>query len=120
MPSRILIYGLISPLDNRLFYIGQTKRRREFRLIEHIEEAVKGTKTPVYNEIRRYMFQGVIPHIFVIEKVSNIQMASERELYWINWFWNSKNYELPIDWQPQTPKSKIVRIDNIGLANVRR
>lgn len=119
-PSRILIYGLLSPLDNCLIYVGQTKKRREFRLIEHIEEAVKGTKTPIYNEIRRYMFQGVIPKIFVIEKVVNIEIASERELYWINYFLDNSNFKLPIIWTPQTPKSKSIEIQKVNITNVKR
>lgn len=80
-PSRILIYALISPLDDCLFYIGKTKRRREFRLIEHIESAVSGSRTPLYDDFRRYLMQGVVPKIYVIEKVTEIPKADIREKY---------------------------------------
>ncbi len=119
-PSRILIYGLLSPIDNCLFYIGQTKKRREFRLLEHIQEAVQGTKTPVYNDIRRYMFMGSIPEIFVVEKVTDIELANERELYWINWFNDLEKSKLPISWKPQTPKSLNKVIEKIVITNVRK
>ncbi len=119
-PSRILIYGLVSPTDNCLFYVGQTKKRREFRLIEHIEEAVKGSKTPVYVEMRKYMSEGAIPKIFVIEKVTKIELAQERELFWINWFLDTSNYQTPLAWEPQTPKSEAVIIEKVNMTNVRR
>lgn len=120
IPNRFLIYGLLNPITNELFYIGQTRKRREFRLLEHIERSVSGRELPVYDYIRRVLFNGTIPQIFVIEKVEKINSqdgVNQREKYWIQWFNHADNFELPLNWSPQTPKSKDVIIKSVKLMN---
>ena len=120
-PSRFLIYGLLNPANSELFYVGQTKKRKELRLLEHIESAVSGRDTPVYAYIRRFLFSGTIPQIFVIEKMINKEgqdNAYEREKYWIQWFKDSSNFVLPLKWKPQTAKSYSVVIEKVSLTNL--
>ena len=120
LPNRFLIYGLLNPIINELFYIGQTRKRREFRLLEHIESSVSGRELPVYDYIRRVLFKGTIPQIFVIDKMEKVNSQDEvnqREKYWIQWFNHSQNFELPLDWTPKTPKSNNVIIKSVKLMN---
>jgi len=118
-PSRILIYGLLNPLKAELFYVGQTRKRREFRLLEHIEDAVAGSKLPVHAAVRAIMAQGRIPQIFVIEKVTDASLADEREIAWIQFFAKLPSDRLPYLVKPQTPKSSEVTLLSVSLRNVR-
>jgi hypothetical protein len=75
--GRILVYGLLNPISDQLFYVGQTKKRREFRLLEHIEKAVGGSTLPVHAYIRDLLGKGRIPTIFVLEKVEDLTNANK-------------------------------------------
>ena len=118
-PSRILIYGLLDPLHEELFYIGQTRKRREFRLLEHIECAVQGRPAPVHQFIRRLMDEGRIPSIFVLERVGATSAADAIERGWIAYYASPKNFQCPHIVQPQTRKSHPVQISSVSLTNVR-
>ncbi|MCC5844562.1 MAG: hypothetical protein JJU05_09950 [Verrucomicrobia bacterium] len=118
-PSRILIYGLLNPLKAELFYVGQTRKRREFRLLEHIEDAVAGSKLPVHAAVREILAEGRIPQIFVIEKVTNASLADSREIAWIQFFAKLPPDRLPYIVNPQTPKSSEVILQSVSLRNVR-
>jgi hypothetical protein len=118
-PSRILIYGLLNPANLELFYVGQTRKRREFRLLEHIEDAVGGSTLPVHGYIRRLMECGRIPKIFVLERVSQATSADEIEIRWIQHFSGEAAGSLPLTIFPQTPKSKETKVLSINLQNVR-
>ncbi|MCC5847265.1 MAG: hypothetical protein JJU29_04150 [Verrucomicrobia bacterium] len=48
-PSRILIYGLLNPLNAELFYVGQTRKRREFWLLE---QAAQHPDTKIQSQAR--------------------------------------------------------------------
>jgi len=119
VPSRILIYGLLNPLAAELFYVGQTRKRREFRLLEHIEDAVGGSKLPVHAAIREIMARGRIPQVFVIEKVTDASQADAREIAWIQFFALIPDEQLPYRVKPQTPKSAEVILQSVSLRNVR-
>ena len=118
-PSRILIYGLLDPGNDELFYVGQTRKRREFRLLEHIEDAVAGSDLPVHDYVRDVMASGRIPAIFVIEKVGDPNRADELEIRWIEHFASRPEDSLPIRILPQTSKSTEVSVATIDLKNVR-
>jgi len=116
-PSRILIYGLLNPITEELFYIGQTRKRREFRLLEHIEKAVGRSHLPVHEYIRQLMSQGRIPSIFVIEKVDP-ELADESEIYWIQHFGSTDDGSFPMKIAPKTSKSVTIVIRSVRLSNV--
>ena len=117
-PSRILIYGLLNPINNELFYIGQTRKRREFRLLEHIAASVEGGSAPVYNYIRDLMENGRIPEIFVLEKVIHIDHVDFAEMRWIKHYATISPSAFPVTISPQTLKSKEVVLRSVALTNV--
>ena len=118
-PSRILIYGLLNPATAELFYIGQTRKRREFRLLEHIDDAVGGSPLPVHKYIRDLMGSGRIPKIFVIERVADVKRADEMEIRWIRHFCLLSESSLPLTISPQTPKSNETTILSVDIQNVK-
>ena len=118
-PSRILVYGLLNPITDELFYVGQTRKRREFRLLEHIERAVGDSSLPVHNYIRDLITQGRIPAIFVLERVGDPSRADESEVRWIGHFGGSDSGCLPLSITPKTPKSIEVTIRSVRLMNIR-
>ena len=117
-PSRILVYGLLNPISKELFYVGQTRKRREFRLLEHIETAVGGSPLPVHVYIRDLMAQGRIPSIFVLERIGDVARADEVEIRWIRRFGGTDADVFPMLIEPQTPKSTEVLIRSVHLTNV--
>lgn len=117
-PSRILVYGLLNPITEELFYVGQTRKRREFRLLEHIEKAVGDSSLPVHNYIRDMIAQGRIPEIFVLERVGDPARADESEVRWIGHF-GAYSESLPLSVTPKTPKSIEVTIRSVRLMNIR-
>lgn len=117
-PSRILVYGLLNPITEELFYVGQTRKRREFRLLEHIERAVGDSALPVHNYVRDMMAQGRIPEVFVLERVGDPARADEAEVRWIGYF-GAYSESLPLSVTPKTPKSIAVTIRSVRLMNIR-
>jgi hypothetical protein len=116
-PSRHLIYGLIDREASELFYIGKTHKRRELRLLEHLECAVSGVERPVYDYIRRLIFRGSIPGIFVIARLSGDQNPLSHEKDWIHYFRNLPSEKLPFLHPAQTPKSEATHIKTVSLRN---
>jgi len=117
-PSRILVYGLLNPIREELFYVGQTRKRREFRLLEHIEKAVGGSSLPVHAYIRDVIHSGRIPSIFVLERVGDPSLANEAEIRLIKNFGDADYKSLPLHVKPQTPKSTDVTIRSVKLTNI--
>ena len=117
-PGRILVYGLINPNSGILFYIGQTRKRREFRLLEHLESAVAGSELPVYQYVRKVIQDGFIPKIFVIESVKDVAVANLIEKKWIQFYAQMKEDFFPVKILPQTPKSIEVYIHGVELMNI--
>jgi hypothetical protein len=117
--GRYLIYGIIDPRDDCLFYVGKTHRRREKRLAEHVENALQGRRTPFLDRIRGILACGLDPVIFVLERVpstANWQQAERQAIaLWREWPAASLPYLHP----PQTPKSVPVIIRRVDLLNVR-
>lgn len=117
-PSRILVYGLLNPISDELFYVGQTRKRREFRLLEHIEKAVGGSTLPVHSSIREVMAKGRIPSIFVLDRVGDPARADEIEIRWIRRFGSTDCEKFPMVVAPKTPKSTEVLIRSARLTNI--
>lgn len=73
-----LVYGIIDPRSDALFYIGQTRcfaRRRS----EHLE----GTDQISGLVIRQIQEAGFLPHFLVLERHDNEETALRAEIYWI-------------------------------------
>jgi len=109
---------LLNPAISELFYIGQTRKRREFRLLEHIEKAVGGSTLPVHQYIRQLIDSGRIPKIFVLERVAEVTRADEIEIHWIRHFSLASVKSLPLTVSPQTPKSQDTEILSVNIQNV--
>jgi len=116
--GRYLIYGLLDPRDRTLRYVGKTHLRREIRLERHVQKAMQGGRAPVSEWIRELTEHGLLPHIFVLRKVSPDQdwRRGERETIelWRSW----SPDELPVTISPQTAKSTPTEIHGIRLLNV--
>jgi len=84
----IYIYGLINPLKNRFFYIGQTNNLSR-RLAEHITDDSNSIKAVEIQELREL---GLVPNIIILE-VANEQTANAVEQKWID-FMLAANTEL--------------------------
>ena len=116
--GRWLIYGLMVPSERCLFYIGKTHKRRELRVLEHVEAANRGGKSPVHAFIREVISSGEMPEIFVIERVPSTASWREAERRQIAKFRDIDELELPILILPQTAKSSPVEIASVRLMNV--
>ena len=117
--GRWLIYGLLSPRDKTLIYVGKTHKRREIRLQEHIERALEGANTPVHQRIRSILDAGHSPEVFVLVRVPPDRSWQHEERRQIRLWRTITNQELPIMYPPQTPKSIDVEIRKVELLNVR-
>jgi len=116
--GRRLIYGLIDPRDDTLFYIGKTHKRREIRLKEHIERAFEGRKTPVSVRIRNICESGHKPVIFVLRRISSDVDWRQAERDQISRWRAASHGFSPIVYEPQTPKSLPTRIGAAEILNV--
>lgn len=73
------IYALIDPRDNKIRYIGQTKRAPKQRYHEHIS-------LPRNKEMRQWMASLALDEVWPIMKIVeqvNAARLNERERYWI-------------------------------------
>lgn len=115
--GRYLIYGLIDPIDRGLRYIGKTHKRREWRLDEHINHAIKNDQRPVYHWIRSLLSKNEQPEIFVFKIISadsDWRLAEKEAIS----FWKQDNpVEFPYNHPPQTKKSKKTLIKYVDLLN---
>lgn len=92
------IYTLTDPRDQRVYYVGQSIHVRE-RLLQH---ALYG-KGAVRLWIKEMLNEHVFPVFTIIESFEDVEMAKERERYWIRYYadlnhpllnlqWNAKKY----------------------------
>jgi hypothetical protein len=117
--GRWLIYGLLDPRENTLFYVGKTHKRREIRLQEHIEHALEGANTPVHRRIRLILAAGHSPEVFVLVRVPPDGSWQNEERCQIKLWRAVTDQQLPIIYPPQTAKSIDVEIRKVDLMNVR-
>ena len=116
--GRRLIYGLIDPRTDTLFYVGKTHKRRELRLTEHIERAEDGHQTPVSVRIRQILEAGHRPAIFVLQRLSPDEDWRQAERDEIRRWRTITSDRLPKLHEPQTPKSIPILIRAVDLMNV--
>lgn len=86
MASNYLIYALIDPRDNTVFYIGKTRRKARARLDEHLLD-FDGV-TPKQLRIREiYDSEVGEPDVVVLEdNIATDKAAFTREIFWIELF----------------------------------
>ena len=77
------IYKIFNDVNDKL-YIGKTSSTIEERFKQHISDSKKERheKRPLYDAMKKYGIDKF--HIEKIEEVENDEIASEREIYWIN------------------------------------
>ena len=119
------IYGLKHPLSKYPSYIGQTERKVECRLYEHIRSAKTGKKTILYNWIRNILNDKIEPTIEILEEVYSPNTLNEREKYWVTYFNGKKQLvntllvepdinasEYSINFVPRKTEDRINQIKN--------
>ena len=74
------IYKIINNINQKI-YIGKTSSTIEKRFKEHCNDSKKERceKRPLYDAMNKYGIEN-----FTVEEVENDEIASEREIYWIN------------------------------------
>lgn len=81
-----VIYALVNPIDNRVFYIGCTKSKPEQRLNSHMREKAITYKKYIISEIKKI---NKIPLIIVLETVKKEHRFHEKK--WIRFFRDNGN-----------------------------
>jgi len=81
----VTIYKLISPIDNSVKYVGQTRYPLKRRLEGHLTDARRNVQNYKSKWIKSIMNKGLIPIIEEIEVVS-FDEKNERERYWISYY----------------------------------
>lgn len=83
----------ITNLINSKVYIGKTSRTIEERFQEHInsKNRIEYEKRPLYEAFNKYGIENFI--IEEIEKVENDEIASQREIYWIEYYHSYIGFE---------------------------
>ncbi len=117
--GRWLIYGLLDPRKDTLFYIGKTHRRREIRLQEHMEAALNGSQRPCHIRIRKILADNYIPHIFVLRRLEPSENWREAERHEIRRWRQMESLSLPVRHPAQTRLSSDTLIAAVDLQNVR-
>ena len=85
MKSNYKVYALIDPRNNRVKYIGITKRSIEIRLKEHIDDK-KSRKTYKAFWINKLKSLGLTPSIKIIKKNLSADLAKEYEIHYIGFY----------------------------------
>lgn len=72
-------------LVNQKSYIGLTKHSVEKRFKEHLYEALTNNQNKFYKALRKYSKENFVSEILE-EDISNLKLANEREIYWIDYY----------------------------------
>ena len=77
------IYKIINNINQKI-YIGKTSSTIEKRFKEHCNDSKKERyeKRPLYDAMNKYGIENFT--VEKVEEVENDEIASEREIYWIN------------------------------------
>ena len=78
------VYLLRNPIDDAVFYVGQTVYQLHERLRGHLSEKGKGIKNKIISEIISHNLLPIIEQLESVEYNQNgINLLNERELFWI-------------------------------------
>lgn len=86
----IKIYGLIDPRDNRIRYVGKTKRDLDKRLNEHLMNVYLKNNTYKNKWIKKLLKLQLCPIIILLEEC-NENGWELREEYWIRYYKDKYN-----------------------------
>jgi hypothetical protein len=115
LPSgQYVIYALIDPTDEKVYYVGQTRspqRRLEQHLGARHHQGEKG------EWLRRLKQKGAQPLIRILETVTGAQAALEKEQEWIRHFLKQ---QMPLCNAQAQPKRKHAGLHPIPVAEVCR
>lgn len=80
-----LIYTLIDPKNNQVFYVGRTARSLHKRLQGHLQDG-KNKKSSKGRKIASILARGELPLIVEIDRATTIKEAIEKEAEWIFYY----------------------------------
>ena len=104
--ERAFVYGLINPLTQEVFYIGQSNNPHQ-RFVEHLRDTSNSTKVETIKNLRE---QGYKPSLAILEEVDG-SPALEREQRWMR-FYEEQGVELTnFDSQLRILKALKARVD---------
>jgi len=79
----IKIYALTDPISGEVRYVGQTYRRLDIRLKEHIYDCIRRPRSShKVNWIKLLISKNQLPNIILLESVKNNEVV-EKEKYWM-------------------------------------
>lgn len=84
MTNKGYIYGLRSPDDETIMYVGKT-HHPEKRFVEHVAAARDGVLRPVYDWIRELINHDQTPIMVILEEI-DAGSSAKREAAWIKHF----------------------------------
>ena len=83
------IYKITNDINNKL-YIGKTSRTIQIRFHEHVKDSKKSyTNRPLYDAMNKYGAEHF--HINIIDTCYTNEEASEKEIYWIEYYDSYRN-----------------------------
>jgi hypothetical protein len=83
----ILIYGLVDPTDQSVFYVGRTQATLKRRIRGHLKDS-KTSNNPKCQRIREMAKRGVAPQIIELARLINpsLEEAESAEQAWIDFY----------------------------------
>lgn len=82
----MIVYALVDPRSREIRYVGETIRKGQARLRQHIRTAAEKTTPPVNAWIRSLAQAGLAPEMIEIEAFASRPEVSEGEIYWMEQF----------------------------------
>jgi len=82
--ERSSIYALVDELTQEVGYVGQSENPKQ-RYIEHLRDTQNPAKAAW---IQRLRTEGRRPGLIILEEKVAVEVADERESYWISYYWN--------------------------------
>lgn len=80
----IKIYALVDPISNEIRYVGQTYRKLDVRLKEHVYDCIRRPRSShKVNWIKSLISKNQIPNIKLLETVNSLDVV-EKEKYWMD------------------------------------
>ncbi len=78
-----IIYGLVDPSSGEIRYVGQTMRRIEERVSQHLAAAKAGKLAYSARWIRKLLARGLEPEVLILEEAAPGNELDDAEIRWI-------------------------------------